>query len=166
MSAANYQAAYRASHRTEKTVTDAVYRARRRGGLPAFEPLQTAQAKAGRRCRDRKLGRLPSWAPIGLDLFTHAVALGECLEWQCSRTAYGYGKVWFDVRLQGAHRLALEIKLGRPLIPGMFACHTCDNPPCIRPEHLFEGTSADNARDSLAKGRGRNQWSAGNEAAG
>lgn len=51
-------------------------------------------------------------------------------------------------------RIVLEAKLGRDLLPGMQACHTCDHPPCIRPEHLFEGTQQDNARDMASKGRG------------
>jgi len=34
----------------------------------------------------------------------------------------------------------------------MFACHHCDNPPCCNPAHLFEGTNAENMRDSLNKG--------------
>jgi hypothetical protein len=43
-----------------------------------------------------------------------------------------------------------------PLAPGYFACHHCDNPPCIRPIHLFAGTASDNVRDALHKGRLKN----------
>lgn len=57
-----------------------------------------------------------------------------------------------------AHRVALEMQLGRPLGDGMKACHRCDNPPCVRNDgensHLFEGTELDNKRDMYAKGRG------------
>lgn len=35
----------------------------------------------------------------------------------------------------------------------MEICHTCDNPPCCNPKHLFEGTKIDNQRDCMAKGR-------------
>jgi hypothetical protein len=48
----------------------------------------------------------------------------------------------------------LEAKLGRDLRPGSGALHTCDNPACIRPDHLFEGTTQDNMRDMARKGRG------------
>jgi hypothetical protein len=50
-------------------------------------------------------------------------------------------------------RLALEIKLGRPLKKGMKALHTCDNPPCNNGAHLYEGTHQDNMDDRMRRGR-------------
>lgn len=73
-----------------------------------------------------------------------------CWPWTASRNRGGYGH--FDNT--SAHRFSLELKLGRPIRPGLFACHTCDNPPCCNPAHLFEGTHQDNVDDRQAKGRG------------
>lgn len=51
------------------------------------------------------------------------------------------------------HRLALEAKLGRQLASVMYACHSCDRPTCINPDHLWEGSQADNMADAVQKSR-------------
>lgn len=52
-----------------------------------------------------------------------------------------------------AHRWALEQSLGRPLHPGMEACHTCDRPECCNLRHLYEGSRQDNVDDCVRRGR-------------
>jgi hypothetical protein len=52
-----------------------------------------------------------------------------------------------------AHRHALALKLGRPIGDGLMALHTCDNPSCVLPDHLYEGTARDNSRDMVARDR-------------
>lgn len=76
------------------------------------------------------------------------------------RDANGYGKIWNGARYALAHRLSWELHNGKidPALKNggnrsMFVCHRCDNPPCVRPDHLFLGTNSDNQFDAWCKGR-------------
>jgi HNH endonuclease len=82
----------------------------------------------------------------------------DCWVWKgfCDRD--GYGKKFLrltDGKLeQFAHRVSWIITHG--CIPeGMCVLHRCDNPPCVRPDHLFIGSQNDNNKDMQAKGRQR-----------
>lgn len=80
----------------------------------------------------------------------------DCWLWLGGRTKKGYGLIAFeplDIMLI-ASRMALVMSgswIERPLA----SCHTCDNPPCANPHHLFIGTRAANVRDMHEKGRYR-----------
>lgn len=91
------------------------------------------------------------WSP--LERVWERVAFGPgCWEWQGGRDLKGYGRVTVGTKRKKAHRVIWELANG-PIPDGMRVCHHCDNPPCVRPDHLFLGTDKDNADDRDAKGR-------------
>ena len=82
----------------------------------------------------------------------------DCIEWQGALNDAGYPNVHvasmpnYPDRTWHAHRLMYTVLYGD--VPNdMFVCHTCDNPKCINPKHLFLGTHQDNMRDMVNKGR-------------
>lgn len=77
-----------------------------------------------------------------------------CWLWQGAVGRRGYGQLQFQGRQVTAHRLAYELEFG-PITAGLYVCHSCDVPLCVRPDHLWLGTYADNMRDAFAKGRVR-----------
>lgn len=80
------------------------------------------------------------------------VKTDNCWIWKGCLIPGGYGQIWLNNRMVNAHRVAWEITYGH--IPErLYVLHSCDNPPCIRPNHLFLGTQAENQQDSISKGR-------------
>jgi hypothetical protein len=83
----------------------------------------------------------------------HRPWLGTCevwrgkVHWQTGRGVLHVNGVRWLV-----HRLAYTLHYG-PIAPGLVVCHDCDNPLCVRPDHLFLATQAGNQRDMVAKGR-------------
>lgn len=84
----------------------------------------------------------------------------DCWEWQLSRNSKGYGlrsiydkhRLKNKSRLVMVHRVAYTLQYG-DIPKGKIVCHTCDNPPCCNPHHLFVGTNALNQLDCRIKGR-------------
>lgn len=76
----------------------------------------------------------------------------DCWDWRRAKTAAGYGRVQFQGKSTGTHRVAWELTYGA--IPeGMVVCHRCDRPSCCNPAHLWLGTPSQNQFDSIQKGR-------------
>jgi hypothetical protein len=80
-----------------------------------------------------------------------ALGPGECWEWTGALDPKGYG----HKKRHGTNVASrvVWIEVFGPISDGLEVCHHCDNPPCVRPSHLFLGTYKDNAQDMLRKGR-------------
>jgi len=76
----------------------------------------------------------------------------DCWNWTGCKTHFGHGRVVFTRKEYLTHRLAYVISIG-DIPAGMYVCHHCDNPSCVRPTHLFIGSAMDNVRDMYDKGR-------------
>lgn len=84
--------------------------------------------------------------------WSHVAKSDGCWLWVGATYANGYGRIRVGARCVVAHRQAWILTNGA--IPdGLLACHKCDNRPCVRPDHLFLGSHADNVRDMDIKGR-------------
>jgi hypothetical protein len=75
-----------------------------------------------------------------------------CWFWTGSRDRKGYGRININYIPQLAHRIAWELACS-PVPAGLFVLHKCDNPPCVRPDHLYVGTHIDNMRDARERRR-------------
>lgn len=76
----------------------------------------------------------------------------NCWLWMGGKNRRGYGKFQNGYKTIIASRMAYELFKG-PLEDKKLVCHTCDNPPCVNPDHLWLGTNRDNQLDSIKKGR-------------
>lgn len=74
-----------------------------------------------------------------------------CWPWLGGRNKAGYGVTTVRGKRELAHRLAFELHSARK--PNGLILHSCDNPPCCNPQHLREGTHADNMGDKMSRNR-------------
>lgn len=99
------------------------------------------------------VGQWEMGTAVLLTRFWDRVLVGdECWLWGGPFDAYGYGALQMGGRLWKAHRLAYHLWYD-DYDPTMKILHSCDNPSCVRPDHLRQGTQTENMADMNRRGR-------------
>ena len=82
----------------------------------------------------------------------------DCWNWNASSDKQGYGQfaTYSNGRMKNNKAHRVSALLANMNIEGLCVCHTCDNPKCVNPNHLFVGTQLDNMRDKVFKGKSKN----------
>ena len=129
----------------------------------AIERKRARDREAYKRKVGRKVGNAGRPANTPEILWSKVDKKGEddCWNWLGYKNNEGYGRTWINDHGYYAHRVIFNlafpntITLNAPesTADSGFLLHTCDNPSCCNPKHLFVGTHADNMADKVAKGR-------------
>jgi hypothetical protein len=77
----------------------------------------------------------------------------DCWPWIGATDGKGRGQFWINGRLVRAPRVAWSLHHNQTFPPDKLACHTCDNPNCVNPAHIFVGSMSENIADAVRKGR-------------
>lgn len=98
--------------------------------------------------------RCPPGTPIEQRLMRYVskCASTGCWNWTGHKNSCGYGSITISGKSILAHRVSYQVFV-EEIKEGYVICHKCDNPSCINPDHLFQGTLQDNQKDSFRKGR-------------
>lgn len=88
-------------------------------------------------------------------IINHISQTGTCWVWMggCDTRGYGQMKIRNSRKAERVHRRVWEMEHLKKIPKGMLVLHRCDNSLCVRPDHLYIGTHADNSRDAVKRGR-------------
>jgi len=85
------------------------------------------------------------------------IAESGCVEWIGAKDRKGYGQLTHQGKHQSAHRFVYA-NFVEPIRQGMLVLHHCDNPSCVNPAHLYQGTHVNNRADMLDRKRWSHPW--------
>lgn len=124
-------------------------------GAAFYQRPAVVRRVGGRYCSRKCARQAQPTVPLNERFWAKVNQTSGCWEWTGSRNPKGYGQIQRGGRGGGlvlTHRLSWEIHNGS--IPdSLFVLHKCDNPACVRPDHLWIGSKAENTADMMAKGR-------------
>jgi len=95
---------------------------------------------------------VPHGRPVLERIWERVDKSGDCWLWLGGKDGDGYGLITVRDESHRVTRLLWETERGT-IQAGFCVCHSCDNPSCVRLEHLFLGTAKDNSQDMIGKGR-------------
>ena len=101
---------------------------------------------------------MPKAIPMPERFWSRVVKSDGCWEWTGYKDAQGYGWIGKPGRQAGivaAHRYSAMLHFGM-FDRRLLVCHHCDNPACVRPDHIYLGDHLSNSRDMFGRGRNRN----------
>lgn len=75
-----------------------------------------------------------------------------CWLWLGHLNPSGYGRFSMTSGKELAHRYSYKLFVGE-ISSGMQINHRCDNPSCVNPDHLYQGTQKENVKDCIDRGR-------------
>ncbi len=104
--------------------------------------------------------------PVNVNLFWSKVnKTNRCWNWTASTNEAGYGRINIRGVVWLSHRVSFLLANGS-IIKELCVMHSCDNPKCVNPNHLSQGTIADNNIDMVNKGRSAYQTGKSNNPTG
>ena len=93
------------------------------------------------------------WTKVNVEGPTIRKELGPCSIWTGALNHKGYGQFWDGNKHRSAAQVAWEMGHGELFPVGKISCHHCDNPGCVRWEHIYAGDNFTNQQDRVKRGR-------------